>query len=94
MSRVVYPEFEHGRRYVPARPNFLRRVISRYQLVELTVIVGGSARALPSPMSPPDVLPAAQGLVPLLKLAPTVPKPRFQCARKLLGWTADGLDPR
>lgn len=40
MSRVVYPEFEHGRRYVPARPNFLRRVISRYQLVELTVIVG------------------------------------------------------
>ena len=41
-----------------------------------------------------DVLPAAQGLVPLLKLAATVPKSRFQCARKLLGWTADGLDPR
>src|SRR6185437_1202773 len=40
MSRVVYPEFEHGRRYVPARPNILRRVISRYQLVELTVIIG------------------------------------------------------
>ena len=40
MSRVVHPEFEHGRRYVPARPNILRRVISRYQLVELTVIIG------------------------------------------------------
>jgi hypothetical protein len=25
---------------VPARPNILRRVISRYQLVELTVIIG------------------------------------------------------
>ncbi|MGA7457203.1 MAG: thermonuclease family protein [Methyloceanibacter sp.] len=40
MSRVVHPEFEHGRRYVPPRPNILRRVISRYQLVELTVIIG------------------------------------------------------
>ena len=40
MSRVVHPEFEHGRRYVPPRPNILRRVISRYQLVELFVIIG------------------------------------------------------
>jgi hypothetical protein len=40
MSRVIHPEFEHGRRLVPPRPNILRRVISRYQLVELTVIIG------------------------------------------------------
>ena len=40
MSRVVHPEFEHGRRYVPPRPNVLRRVISRYQLIELFVIIG------------------------------------------------------
>jgi hypothetical protein len=40
MSRVIHPEFEHGRRFVPQRPNILRRVISRYQLVELTVIIG------------------------------------------------------
>jgi hypothetical protein len=40
MSRVIHPEFEHGRRFVRPRPNILRRVISRYQLVELTVIIG------------------------------------------------------
>ena len=40
MSRVVHAEFEHGRRYVPPRPNVLRRVISRYQLIELFVIIG------------------------------------------------------
>jgi endonuclease YncB( thermonuclease family) len=40
MSRVVHPEFEHGRRYVPPRPNILLRTISRYQLIELFVIIG------------------------------------------------------
>ena len=40
MSRVVHPEFEHGRRYVPPRPNVLREFISRYQLIELFVIIG------------------------------------------------------
>ena len=40
MSRVVHPEFEHGRRYEPPQPNVLRRVISRYQLIELFVIIG------------------------------------------------------
>ena len=40
MSRVVHPEFEHGRRFQPPRPNILLRTISRYQLVELFVIIG------------------------------------------------------
>ena len=65
MSRVVHPEFEHGRRYVPSRPNILRRTISRYQLVELFVIIGaivllwgGSSIA-----RLPDAINAAQPLV-------------------------------
>lgn len=40
MSRVVHPDFEHGQRVQPYRPNILRRTISRYQLVELFVIIG------------------------------------------------------
>lgn len=40
MSRVVHPDFEHGQRFRPCRPNILRRTISRYQLVELVVIIG------------------------------------------------------
>jgi endonuclease YncB( thermonuclease family) len=40
MSRVVHPEFEHGQRVEPYRPNFVRRTISRYQLIELFVIIG------------------------------------------------------
>jgi hypothetical protein len=40
MSRVVHPDFQHGQRVEPYRPNFLRRTISRYQLVELFVIIG------------------------------------------------------
>jgi endonuclease YncB( thermonuclease family) len=40
MSRVAHSEFERSRRYLPRRPSLLRRVISRYQLVELFVIVG------------------------------------------------------
>jgi hypothetical protein len=44
MSRVVHPDFEHSQRFLPRRPNILRRTISRYQLVELLVIIG-SARS-------------------------------------------------
>ena len=40
MSRVVHPDFQHGQRVQPYRPSFLRRTISRYQLVELFVIIG------------------------------------------------------
>jgi hypothetical protein len=40
MSRVVHPDFQHGQRVEPYRRNFLRRTISRYQLVELFVIIG------------------------------------------------------
>jgi hypothetical protein len=40
MSRVVHPDFQRGQRVEPYRPNFLRRTISRYQLVELFVIIG------------------------------------------------------
>jgi endonuclease YncB( thermonuclease family) len=40
MSRVVHPDFQQGQRVEPYRPNFLRRTISRYQLVELFVIIG------------------------------------------------------
>ena len=40
MSRVVHPDFEHGQRVQHYRPNILRRTISRYQLVELFVIIG------------------------------------------------------
>jgi hypothetical protein len=40
MSRVVHPDFQHGQRVEPIRPNFLRRTISRYQLIELFVIIG------------------------------------------------------
>jgi hypothetical protein len=41
MSRVVHPEFKRGRHYVPPRPSAFRRTISRYQLIELFVIIGG-----------------------------------------------------
>ena len=42
-----------------------------------------------------DVLPATQGLVPVLKACGNgTEKALFQRARKLLGCTADGLDPR
>ena len=40
MSRVVHPNFEHSQRFLPRWPNILRRTISRYQLVELFVIIG------------------------------------------------------
>jgi hypothetical protein len=40
MSRVVHPDFQSGQDYRPRRPNILRRTISRYQLVELFVIIG------------------------------------------------------
>jgi endonuclease YncB( thermonuclease family) len=40
MSRVVHPDFQRGQRVEPYRPSFLRRTISRYQLVELFVIIG------------------------------------------------------
>ena len=40
MSRVVHPDFQHGQLVEPYRPNFLLRTISRYQLVELFVIIG------------------------------------------------------
>jgi hypothetical protein len=39
MSRVVHPGSAR-RRYVPPRPNILLRTISRYQLIELFVIIG------------------------------------------------------
>ena len=40
MSRVVHPDFEHSGHFRPRRPNILFRIVSRYQLVELFVIVG------------------------------------------------------
>jgi endonuclease YncB( thermonuclease family) len=40
MSRVVHPDFEHSQHFLRRRPNILRRTISRYQLVELFVIIG------------------------------------------------------
>jgi hypothetical protein len=44
-ARIVHvsrrhPDFQHGQRVQPYRPSFLRRTISRYQLVELFVIIG------------------------------------------------------
>jgi len=40
MSRVVHPDFQSGQDYRPRRPNILLRTISRYQLVELCVMIG------------------------------------------------------
>ena len=40
MSRVVHPDFHSGQDYRPRPRNVLRKVISRYQLVELFVIIG------------------------------------------------------
>ena len=40
MSRVVHPDFQSGQDYRPRPRNVLRRTISRYQLVELFVIIG------------------------------------------------------
>ena len=40
MSRVVHPDFQRGQRVESYRPSFLRRTISRYQQVELFVIIG------------------------------------------------------
>jgi endonuclease YncB( thermonuclease family) len=40
MTHIVHPDF-HGRGYFePRRPSLLRRVASRYQLVELSIIIG------------------------------------------------------
>jgi hypothetical protein len=40
MSRVVHYDFEHGKRLRAPRPNILRRAISRFQLIELSVVIG------------------------------------------------------
>jgi hypothetical protein len=40
MTDIVHPEFYHARRVRPERPKLLRRVVSRYQLIELSVIIG------------------------------------------------------
>lgn len=40
MSRVVHPDFQRGQHVQPYRPDILRRTVSRYQLVELFVIIG------------------------------------------------------
>jgi hypothetical protein len=40
MTDIVHSEFYHARRVRPERPKILRRIVSRYQLVELSVIIG------------------------------------------------------
>jgi endonuclease YncB( thermonuclease family) len=40
MSHVVHPDFHSSRYFRPRWPSLLRRVVSRYQLVELSVIIG------------------------------------------------------
>jgi hypothetical protein len=40
MTHIVHPDFHGRRHFEPRRPNLLRRVASRYQLVELSVIIG------------------------------------------------------
>ena len=40
MTDIAHSEFYHARRVRPERPKVLRRVISHYQLVDLSVIIG------------------------------------------------------
>ena len=40
MSRVVHPDFQSGQDYPQRHPNILVKTISRYQLVELFLIIG------------------------------------------------------
>jgi hypothetical protein len=41
MTRLAHHDFRGSPYLEPRRPSFARRIISRYQLVELTLIIGG-----------------------------------------------------
>jgi hypothetical protein len=40
MAHVVHPDFQRQRHFRPRRQGILRRVLSRYQVIELFVIIG------------------------------------------------------
>jgi endonuclease YncB( thermonuclease family) len=40
MTNVVHSEFYSPRQFRPRRPSLVRRIVSRYQLIELSVIIG------------------------------------------------------
>ncbi len=41
MTQLANPDFHGSERFRPHRPNLLRRVARRYQVVELFIIIGG-----------------------------------------------------
>jgi endonuclease YncB( thermonuclease family) len=40
MSQFAHSDFQNARQFRPRRPNLLRRAVRRYQIVELSVIIG------------------------------------------------------
>lgn len=40
MTRIVHRDFRHTEHFEPRRPGLARRLVRRYQLVELTLIIG------------------------------------------------------